>query len=242
MEEINALFAIEAEELIAEGRIEEAILLCERGLEVYPDYAAAVAILAHAYSLGGDSQRSQQVIEKFAVNIIQNKPAKHRTKEVHYETIENIGETFETIDDIDVTTDVESEIELEQIYEEEIPVRTDIKLATFYAKSADESMQMKKKKASDEQKHEKTMSRFYSDAGNRKLAPKYRKRLVRTIAIESDEFFKLDDIRGLPVTETYANILIRQGNFSKAKAIYRELIKIQPEKEQYFESKISEIN
>ncbi|PKL85348.1 MAG: hypothetical protein CVV22_08025 [Ignavibacteriae bacterium HGW-Ignavibacteriae-1] len=243
MEEINVLFAIESEELISEGRIEEAISLCERGLEIYPDYAAAVAILAHAYSLVGDSQRSQQVIEKFADNIIQNKPAKYRAKEAHYEPIQNIAETFETIDDIDETTDAETEVEFEQNYEVEIPVHVDIKLTAFYAKSADEAMQIKKKKASDEQKkYDLTMSRFYSDAGNRKLAPKYRKKIVRTIAIESDEFFKLDDIRGLPVTETYANILIRQGNFSKAKAIYRELIKIQPEKEQYFESKISEIN
>ncbi|MCO5251534.1 MAG: hypothetical protein M9949_08955 [Candidatus Kapabacteria bacterium] len=237
MEDINVLFAIEAEELLAEGRIDEAISLCERGLEVYPDYAAAVAILAHAYSLSGDSQRSQQVIEKFAVNIIQNKPSKNRTKEIQSEPIENIVETFDKMEEINETIEAETETELEQINEAEIPVRTDIKLAAFYTKSNDESIELKKNR-----NQKLTMSRFYSDAGNRKLAPKYRKKIVRTIAIESDEFFKLDDIRGLPVTETYANILIRQGNFSKAKAIYRELIKIQPEKEQYFESKISEIN
>jgi tetratricopeptide (TPR) repeat protein len=243
MEEINVLFALEAEELLAEGRIDEAISLCERGLEVYPDYAAAVAILAHAYSLGGDSQRSQQVIEKFAVNIIQNKPTKNRIKEAHYEPIENIVETFETMEEIDEIIEAEIDTEFKQNDDVEIPVNTNVKLAAFYAKSVGESIKLKKKKASAEQKkYETTMSRFYSDAGNRKLAPKYRKKIVRTISIESDEFFKLDDIRGLPVTETYANILIRQGNFSKAKAIYRELIKIQPEKEQYFESKISEIN
>jgi tetratricopeptide (TPR) repeat protein len=245
MDEINVLFAIEAEELITEGRIAEAISLCERGLEIYPDYAAAVAILAHAYSLDGDSQRSQQVIEKFSVNIIQNKPTKSREKFVQTNSTDTFVEHVEQIEPIDGTNEaeIENEIEFEQIDAVEISVPDDIKLAAFYAKSANETAKLKIKKSSENlENSEIMMSRFYSDANNRKLAPKYRKKLVRTISIENDEFFKLDDIRGLPVTETYANILIRQGNFSKAKAIYRELIKIQPEKEQYFESKISEIN
>jgi tetratricopeptide (TPR) repeat protein len=243
MDEINVLFAIEAEELITEGRIAEAISLCERGLEIYPDYAAAVAILAHAYSLDGDSQRSQQVIEKFSVNIIQNKPTKSRTKFAQSEFTDTFVEHVEQIEPIDETNEAEIENEFEQIDAVEISMRSDIKLAAFYAKSANETSKLKIKKSSGKlENSEIMMARFYSDANNRKLAPKYRKKLVRTISIENDEFFKLDDIRGLPVTETYANILIRQGNFSKAKAIYRELIKIQPEKEQYFESKISEIN
>ncbi|MBS3998921.1 MAG: hypothetical protein KGZ71_00410 [Desulfobulbaceae bacterium] len=240
MDDINQLFAIEAEELISEGRIAEAISLCERGLEIYPDYAAAVAILAHAYSLEGNSERSQQVIEKFSVNIIQNKPAKIRTKFAQSESTEYFIEQDEPIE---ATKEEGIEVEFEQVDTVEISLRSDIKLSAFYDKSANDTYRQKINKASEVAKNRQiTMSRFYSDANNRKLAPKYRKKLVRTITIESDEFFKLDDIRGLPVTETYANILIRQGNFSKAKAIYRELIKIQPEKAKYFESKISEIN
>ncbi|MBE2188543.1 MAG: hypothetical protein IAE98_03665 [Candidatus Kapabacteria bacterium] len=240
MDDINQLFAIEAEELISEGRIAEAISLCERGLEIYPDYAAAVAILAHAYSLEGNSERSQQVIEKFSVNIIQNKPAKIRTKFAQSESTEYFIEQDEPIE---ATKEEGIEVEFEQVDTVEISLRSDIKLSAFYDKSANDTYRQKINKASEvANNRQMTMSRFYSDANNRKLAPKYRKKLVRTITIESDEFFKLDDIRGLPVTETYANILIRQGNFSKAKAIYRELIKIQPEKAKYFESKISEIN
>lgn len=50
-EEITLLFAVEAEQLIISGFVDEAIDLLKKGIEKYPDYSAANAILAKAYSI-----------------------------------------------------------------------------------------------------------------------------------------------------------------------------------------------
>ena len=60
-----------------------------------------------------------------------------------------------------------------------------------------------------------------------------------TIQKDSEEEFK--PLKGL-VSETLASIYMNQSNYKEAKAIYRTLIDIQPEREEYFMTKISEIN
>lgn len=62
MDEITPLFAIEAEQLILSGFLEEAIALCNKGLEVFPDYPTAKVILARAYNLIGNKEKSEIVL------------------------------------------------------------------------------------------------------------------------------------------------------------------------------------
>jgi hypothetical protein len=64
MEDISPLFAIEAEELLNEGKPEEAIELCYNGLAVYPDYPSAFIILASALQSLGETTRAIEEIEK----------------------------------------------------------------------------------------------------------------------------------------------------------------------------------
>ncbi len=56
---------------------------------------------------------------------------------------------------------------------------------------------------------------------------------------ESEESFK--PLKGL-VSETLATIYLNQSNYNEAKAIYETLIDIQPERKEYFQNKISEID
>jgi predicted Zn-dependent protease len=49
MDDISPLFALEAEQLMLDGKTDEAIELCNAGLLDYPDYPAAYAVLAQAY-------------------------------------------------------------------------------------------------------------------------------------------------------------------------------------------------
>jgi len=49
MDDLSPLFALEAEQLMLDGKTDEAIWLCNAGLQEYPDYPAAYAVLAQAY-------------------------------------------------------------------------------------------------------------------------------------------------------------------------------------------------
>ena len=65
----SPLFAVEAQELLDQGKVQEAIDLCNEGLKVFPNYQAAVGILAQAYKQIGDDEKANQTlndaIEKF---------------------------------------------------------------------------------------------------------------------------------------------------------------------------------
>lgn len=60
MSEISPLFAIEAEKLLNEGKPEQAAELCERGLDEYPDYTAALIVLAKAYQAIGKADVAEE--------------------------------------------------------------------------------------------------------------------------------------------------------------------------------------
>lgn len=64
MNEISLLFAIEAEQLLKSGFPEEAIYLCIRGLEAYPEYSAAYSILAESYFNTGNFNKAMEAVEK----------------------------------------------------------------------------------------------------------------------------------------------------------------------------------
>ena len=46
---LSPLFAIDAQNLLNDGKIQEAIDLCEEGLKAFPNYAAGEGVLARAY-------------------------------------------------------------------------------------------------------------------------------------------------------------------------------------------------
>lgn len=60
--EISPLFAVDAEELLEQGKVQEAIDLCLNGLEVYPGYPAGEATLAKCYKLSGNSEKANEIL------------------------------------------------------------------------------------------------------------------------------------------------------------------------------------
>jgi tetratricopeptide (TPR) repeat protein len=62
--EITPLFAVDAEELLDQGKVQEAIGLCLKGLEVYPGYPAGEAVLAKCYKFSGDTEKANEILEE----------------------------------------------------------------------------------------------------------------------------------------------------------------------------------
>jgi hypothetical protein len=73
MEEISILFAIDAEHLLLNGLIEDAIELCRQGIKSYPDYASAYSILVRAYEEKGDLRNAIETINKAIIKFPNNK-------------------------------------------------------------------------------------------------------------------------------------------------------------------------
>lgn len=70
MSDISPLFAVEAEELLNEGKYREAIELCKQGLEVYPEYDTAKLILSKALKLNGMDEEAHSTVDE----VINKKP------------------------------------------------------------------------------------------------------------------------------------------------------------------------
>ncbi len=71
MPDISPLFAVEAEKLLSEGKTDDAIELCEKGILVYPKYPVALSILAKAYRIKGEIDTANEklaAVEQFRPN------------------------------------------------------------------------------------------------------------------------------------------------------------------------------
>ena len=62
MAEISYSFAMEAEQLLLDGKAEEALNLCIEGLQVFPEYPSAYGIQAKAYKELGDTRNALVVL------------------------------------------------------------------------------------------------------------------------------------------------------------------------------------
>lgn len=64
MSNISILFAIDAENLLAAGKVDSAIELCKKGLEQHPNYPAALGLLARALKTKGDFDEAHEVLQQ----------------------------------------------------------------------------------------------------------------------------------------------------------------------------------
>lgn len=89
--DITPLFAVDAEELLDLGKVQEAIDLCLKGLEVYPGYPAGEAVLAKCYKFSGDTEKANEILEEAIANNPFNK-ALHTLKkfDLDYSNIEKL--------------------------------------------------------------------------------------------------------------------------------------------------------
>ncbi len=105
MEEISPLFAVDAEHLLRNGLYEDAIQLCEEGLKEFPDYPAAIAILAKAYKGLGDTGMAHNILDNAAKAF----PA--------FKTIKNAQDNIDNpIDNMNVASTIDS-AEIDELIE-----------------------------------------------------------------------------------------------------------------------------
>src|SRR5574343_1016401 len=71
--ELTPLFALEAEQLLEAGFPEEAIALCKKGLEIYPNYPTAVSLLVRALKHNGASEEAEITLENAKRHFPRNK-------------------------------------------------------------------------------------------------------------------------------------------------------------------------
>jgi tetratricopeptide (TPR) repeat protein len=101
MSDITPLFALDAEELMLAGKLDDAIELCKRGLEVYPDYAMAHYIIANSRFLAGEVEDAKGIVAS-ALEIFPENITLQKLKE----TLDNHKE------EVVVPEEVEEEVEL----------------------------------------------------------------------------------------------------------------------------------
>ncbi len=146
MPDISPLFAVEAEKLLSEGKTDDAIELCEKGILVYPKYPVALGILAKAYRIKGEMDAANEklaAVEQFRPNYKAIEITKNQIEDPNFDILvtqsdsspqtqteyqkEDSPETqaeLEISDDIDNITSAEEEYDNSQELEtisEEIP-------------------------------------------------------------------------------------------------------------------------
>lgn len=128
MNEISLMFAVEAEQLLLAGLPEEAIELCNQGLELYPNYASAISVLARAYASFGNIQKANQVInsaqEYLPKNIFTNIKESFDKFEIPS------SNTFAPANTLDLKVDeiasfIDDSVESDSFLVEEIPILID---------------------------------------------------------------------------------------------------------------------
>lgn len=282
MSEISLLFAVEAEQYLLAGMVNEAVDLCRRGLKIYPDYPSALNILNRAEKIL-QNQASNEDPEKIDLNIYQE--FEENTVSDANLSVSDLSEDLNANSENDlssknVTFDVGSSNTFsEEFYGEnkdisEINSLLDLQFGdTIILKEIPENENVRITKAESniiDYKNLKSsnielisgLSRYINHK-NKKLfisqksssknsADKYKhqfelKNLISSL--ESAQPIKPEKIiiseknkSTVMVSDTIATILIQQGAYEEAKKTYLELIKKYPQKSDFYNQKISEID
>jgi len=240
MNEITPMFAVHAEQLLLDGMPEEAIELCQQGLKVYPEYAAAIAILVKAYIVLGALDKAQQLIseskdfvmasslkrineylnnslEKFESESFIKSPDKYdSTNSVELDNLENI--TASISDNRLFASDISIIPGLDRFQQSPVP-------ALFTSKEP-----VNKDKLLKIARKQSDYLNIISSLNNAEV--------IKPEISQKEERRKSSVV----VTETIAGILAQQGAFDEAKAAYLELSAKYPDKINYFKSKIDAID
>lgn len=118
MSKISPLFAVEAEQLFVLESYDEVIALCEKGLEVYPDYQGAHMLLAKAYAITGQAELAKGKLESFQQQFPGHRYFDSFTQEID-EIIAITPEAEENTELVDSDEDAEVEVIFSEYSEEE---------------------------------------------------------------------------------------------------------------------------
>jgi tetratricopeptide (TPR) repeat protein len=239
---INYLFACEAQELLEAGLFQETVVLCKAGLKEYPDYPLAYSILSEAYLGLNDFDSAGATIsaalERFPI---------YKSLTLLSEKIsQNIANT--PLETISVLSQEYVEKQFDQLKKENIILFSDFKNIIYPEKidSADELysklffMTLPEKPADS---GFQDLGKAISESADyfRKLAESIGSGKIKVDESSMEVVAVNDDEEPSIVSEAMAEIYVSQGAIKTAIKSYSLLIEKNPEKKELYEKKINEL-
>jgi len=212
----SPLFARVAADLINEHEFEKAIEILEKGLKNYPDYPTPYFIYAKALAYAGNPEKAKEMA-KTGSDLINSE----KTKEFYFEEIEEISRSLFNGSSRVSFLEPEAIAELEN--EEDQTEAASEEPAEFEDRLEEVAEQLESAKIEPPPEPEDIEIEPVDDS----------------IDEEDDDL----DIAGEEfISETLAGIYFAQKNYKAARNIYVKLTELEPEKEEYYQSKIKEID
>jgi len=227
MSEISPLFVLEAEQLLLTGHIDEAIELCKEGLSIYPDYTTAKVFLEKAYSLKDQLDKTttkKNIVDEYEFSQ-DNKNIEKQNEEKNYISELNNSSKSETINilESDIIQETKDNLEISLVYEDSgIEEINSSKIEDIQGISY-QSKIINKKNDYELLSPIECIAKLIASRSN------------KSIIKETNKWNQI------VYTETMAEILLKQGKSEEAKEIYYKLIEKDPEKQDYYRSKIADI-
>ena len=248
MSEISPLFAVEAEQMLLAGFVGDAINLCEAGLKEYPDYSSALAVLARAYAYKGNSIKSDEIINDAKQNSYSKVLDNISLDAISVSEVEEIILDGSTVDQNITNPAFEEELISYDANNDNQVLETP---ALSYENSHvdieipddmihQNTIELPKQFGLDNLNFQIEETNSISDDN---FAPL--KCVVELISIRQSKnnntknSFKVSTPK--IVTETMADLLIRQGNKIEAKKILLQLIEQNPTKKAQYSSRINKL-
>jgi len=255
--EITELFAVEADELLRSDFLEEALKLCIRGMEKFPDYPIAYGILASIFERKGELTEALSVLENATVKFPLNKSLLNKKREF-YSLHGNLSIASETKQSLDI----DEHEEIIALQNQKISEVSFLSLVQNFDNDEVDGLELRssnlklipgieftplqvKSKKSGNFSHIKPLSGMplfsfeQTNQFSNQTVPSIHKRAVKN---KFDDGTKQKSEPEFHImTETIAKILEQQGAYDSAIKAYTDLYKENPDKKTYFEERIEEI-
>ncbi|HOV92093.1 MAG TPA: tetratricopeptide repeat protein [Candidatus Kapabacteria bacterium] len=256
--DLTPIILVDAEKSLETGNFDKAIELCKRSIEYFPDYYLGYVILIESYESIGDYEEANKIFQtasiKFANNLFFRQIARRRDKygslinsknqdankpnqiTIHTEQIEN----FPTIEDdfIDFPGFSQfKDINLEELSANDIDLIPGFYLYPF-------KIQNYTPKITDLQLFYDQISKDIPNIESYLDKPIENYKIENNVAIEQleiDENSQELNSHIIMPTETLAEIYIRQKKIPEAITMYEQLIKMHPDKYEYYSERIAQL-
>ena len=207
----SPLFARVAADLIDGNKFDRAIEILEGGIKLYPSYPTAYFIYAKALALTGNIENAKQMVE--AGNDILDD---NDTRKYYLDLIADIAEKTQEF--------------------------TESKRVNFFEENTSETSQPE----SDVFENNLTELADKLDTAKIDLPPENNvdpdeNEIPQEKTNNNNSEFDISSLGEGLVSQTLADIFLAQGNLKAAKAIFQKLLTTEPEKEEIYLTKISEI-
>ncbi len=208
----SPLFARVAADLINENEFERAIEILEKGLKLYPEYPTPYFIYAKALAYAGNPEKAKEMVQKGS-DLIKSE----KTKEYYLEEIDEISRSL----------------------------FNGSSRVAFLEPEAIEEIELDDEESSEPKEFEERLEEVAEQLENAKIEipPEPEDIEIEPVDDSAEEDDDNFDITGEEfISETLAGIYFAQKNYKAARNIYAKLIELEPEKEEYYQSKIQEID